>query len=145
MEQSQCSKLRDFLDYALPLPLSEWQQQYVQLFDFSSNGNLYLFDHIYGDSRERGQAMVDLTEMYLKSGFTPCYDELPDYLPLFLEYLSLLKKTEDASTLLKEVAPVLENMKKALEKKETPYRFLLDLLCSLSTPYDTGNLVAICE
>jgi nitrate reductase delta subunit len=92
---------------------------------------LYLFDHVYGDSRERGQAMVDLTEMYNKAGFMPCSDELPDYLPLFLEYLSLLQNEEESLKLLKEVSHILENMHKALQKKETPYSYLLELLCSL--------------
>lgn len=131
LSDSQCSLLHRFLDYAISLPLSEWQIQYVQLFDFSSNGNLYLFDHVYGDSRERGQAMVDLTEMYAESGFAPCSNELPDYLPLFLEYLSLLKDTGKSEALLKEVSHILENMRKALEKKETPYGNLLAILCSL--------------
>lgn len=131
LDKTQCAKLRKFLDYATPLTLPEWQMQYVQLFDFSSNSNLYLFDHVYGDSRERGQAMVDLTEMYSRSGFTPCSNELPDYLPLFLEYLSLLKEEEDSKTLLGEVTHVLSNMRKTLEKKESPYFHLLDILSSL--------------
>jgi nitrate reductase molybdenum cofactor assembly chaperone len=138
LSKSQCRKLQVFLDYAQSLPLAEWQMQYVQLFDFSSNSNLYLFDHVYGDSRERGQAMVDLTEMYTQSGFMPCSNELPDYLPLFLEYLSLLKVAKDSETLLKEVSHVLANMKKALEKKETPYQHLLDILCSLPGSVETG-------
>jgi len=132
LNQSQCAKLRQFLDYAMPLTLADWQKHYVQLFDFTQNGNLYLFDHVYGDSRERGQAMVDLADMYMKSGFTPRPDELPDYLPLFLEYLSLLENPDDSGKLLKEVSAILENMKKALEKKETPYSFLLDILCSIN-------------
>lgn len=138
LDESQCKKLRDFLDYAVSLSLAEWQMQYVQMFDFSTNSNLYLFDHVYGDSRERGQAMVDLTEMYAQSGFIPHSNELPDYLPLFLEYISLLKKEEDSEKLLHEVSHVLTSMKKALEKKETPYHYLLDILCSLSGSVETG-------
>lgn len=136
LNESQCAKLRKFLHYAISLSLTQWQQQYVQLFDFSTHSNLYLFDHVYGDSRERGQAMVDLTEMYAKSGFTPCSNELPDYLPLFLEYLSLLTKAEESEKLLQEVSPILGNMKQALDKKETAYAFLLDILQTLSTPLE---------
>ena len=132
LNKTQSEKLQSFLNYAMPLSLSEWRMQYVQLFDFSSNSNLYLFDHVYGDSRERGQAMVDLTEMYAKSGFVPYPNELPDYLPLFLEYLALLEEAKDSEVLLKEISHILMNMKKALEKKETPYSFLLDILYSLS-------------
>lgn len=132
LDQSQSASLQSFLEYAKAMPLSEWQKEYVQLFDFSTKNNLYLFDHIYGDSRERGQAMVDLTEMYNKSGFTPCSNELPDYLPLFLEYLSLLNNSADSERLLNEVAHIIKNMKKQLEKKDTSYFSLLDILCSLS-------------
>lgn len=131
LDSVQRAKLWAFLDYASALTLAEWQMQYVQLFDFSPNSNLYLFDHVYGDSRERGQAMVDLTEMYNRSGFVSSSEELPDYLPLFLEYLSLLKAKEEAGALLAEIAHILINMKKALEKKETPYALLLDILTSL--------------
>ncbi|MPM97996.1 Nitrate reductase molybdenum cofactor assembly chaperone NarJ [bioreactor metagenome] len=106
--------------------------QYVQLFDFSTKTNLYLFDHVYGDSRERGQAMIDLTEMYVKSGFVPCSNELPDYLPLFLEYLSLLTNEEEGRQLLQRIAPIVENMKQSLEKRESPYGNLLQILCSLN-------------
>lgn len=133
LNAAQCEKLRSFVDFAEPLTLAEWQMQYVQMFDFSSGSNLYIFDHVYGDSRERGQAMVDLTEMYTKSGFEPSSNELPDFLPLFLEYLSLLTDTEEVEKLLGEISHILSNMKAALEKKETPYLHLLDILCSLSS------------
>lgn len=134
LDTKQCQNLQSFLDYVSPLSLEEWQMQYVQLFDFSTNTNLYLFDHVYGDSRERGQAMVDLTEMYARAGFIPCSNELPDYLPLFLEYLSLLTKEEETEKLLNEISHILLNMRKALNKKETPYYHLLDILYSLTNP-----------
>ena len=98
LDKAQSNLLSQFLDPIQSITLSDWQMLYVQQFDFSSSTNLYLFDHVYGDSRERGQAMVDLTEMYNKAGFMPCSDELPDYLPLFLEYLSLLKNEETYDT-----------------------------------------------
>lgn len=132
LDTEQLTNLQLFLDYAMPLTLAEWQSQYVQMFDFSTNTNLYLFDHVYGDSRERGQAMVDLTEMYTRAGFIPCSNELPDYLPLFLEYLSLLTNKEESDKLLGEIAHIMSNMKKALDKKVSPYNYLLAILCSLS-------------
>lgn len=132
LDDDQKAELTTFINYASPLTLNEWQMQYVQLFDFSTKTNLYLFDHVYGDSRERGQAMVDLTEMYVKSGFTPCSNELPDYLPLFLEYLSLLTNEEEGRQLLQRIAPIVENMKQSLEKRESPYGNLLQILCSLN-------------
>ncbi|MFV0289723.1 MAG: nitrate reductase molybdenum cofactor assembly chaperone [Mangrovibacterium sp.] len=133
LNHEQCDAFQSFLDQVQPLSLSDWQMQYVQLFDFASNGNLYLFDHVYGDSRERGQAMVDLTEMYVQSGFEHNRAELPDYLPLFLEYLSLLNDRHEVEKLLKEIAHILENMKNALSKKETAYALLLEILCTLAS------------
>lgn len=132
LDDDQKTELTTFINYASPLTLNEWQMQYVQLFDFSTKTNLYLFDHVYGDSRERGQAMIDLTEMYVKSGFVPCSNELPDYLPLFLEYLSLLTNEEEGRQLLQRIAPIVENMKQSLEKRESPYGNLLQILCSLN-------------
>ncbi len=131
LNEEQLLYFQEFINYAQELSIANWQMQYVDLFDFSSNNNLYLFDHVYGDSRERGQAMVDLTEMYSRSGFHPSSDELPDYLPLFLEYLSLLKQVEECEKLLGEVTHILQNMKKALDKKETAYFHLLHILCTL--------------
>ncbi|MFV0521341.1 MAG: nitrate reductase molybdenum cofactor assembly chaperone [Mangrovibacterium sp.] len=128
LNEAQKEGVQEFVNYAQALSLSEWQMQYVQMFDFSSHNNLYLFDHVYGDSRERGQAMVDLTEMYTKSGFEPSSDELPDYLPLFLEYLSLLSDKEGVEKLLSEVSHIINNMKEALEKKNATYYHLLEML-----------------
>lgn len=132
LNKAQQENLKTFIDYVTPFSLEEWQMQYVQLFDYSPKTNLYLFDHVYGDSRERGQAMVDLNGMYAKSGFDPKTNELPDFLPVFLEYLSLLKDENESEVLLNEVSKVLQNMRRALKKKETPYFHLLDLLCSVN-------------
>lgn len=130
VHQQEC--LRKFIDYAAPKTVAEWQMQYVQLFDYSPKTNLYLFDHVYGDSRERGQAMVDLNAMYNKSGFEPSTNELPDFLPVFLEYLSLLEDPQESGNLLKEVSHILQNMKRAMKKKKTPYFHLFDILCSIN-------------
>lgn len=128
LSQAKQQSMQQFISYAQPLSLPEWQKHYVQLFDFTSHNSLYLFDQVYGDSRERGQAMVDLTEMYAKSGFKPSSNELPDYLPLFLEYLSLLSNKEEVEKLLGEVSHIIQHMKEALQKKEATYYHLLEVL-----------------
>src|SRR5574343_779387 len=77
--------------------LIELQQAYVQLFDRNPSHSLHLFEHIHGESRDRGQAMVDLMEEYKKHGLEMVGDELPDYVPLFLEFLATQEqKTVDA-------------------------------------------------
>jgi nitrate reductase delta subunit len=66
------------------------QELYIDTFDRGRRSSLNLFEHVHGDSRDRGQAMVDLLEMYRAAGVELDTDQLPDYLPAFLEYLSLL-------------------------------------------------------
>ena len=68
--------------------LYELQERYVELFDKTRKLSLHLFEHVHGESRDRGQAMVDLAMLYEKGGLLPTHNELPDYLPLFLEYLA---------------------------------------------------------
>ena len=81
------------------LDLTNWQEEYVQLFDYSRSVSLHIFEHIKGDSRDRGQAMVNLMEFYKESGMQLTTKELPDYIPAFLEFLSTLA-LEKAAELL---------------------------------------------
>lgn len=82
------SQLATFVHTLLaPDPL-EAQDQWLSLFDRGRSMSLLLFEHIHGESRDRGQAMVDLVETYRRNGFELSAKELPDYLPLVLEYLS---------------------------------------------------------
>ncbi|MBC7135158.1 MAG: nitrate reductase molybdenum cofactor assembly chaperone, partial [Oceanibaculum nanhaiense] len=70
--------------------LYDLQERYVLLFDRSRSLSLHLFEHVHGESRDRGQALVDLSQLYDKNGFFIVANELPDFLPLFLEFLSTL-------------------------------------------------------
>jgi len=70
------------------------QERYVELFDRSRALSLHLFEHVHGESRDRGQAMVDLARTYASRGVQVAHNELPDYLPAFLEFLSLLPAAE---------------------------------------------------
>ena len=77
------------------------QERYFALFDRSRTLSLHLFEHVHGESRDRGQAMADLIELYRGHGLEPTAGELPDFLPLFLEFVSLLPAGE-AQALLAE-------------------------------------------
>src|SRR3546814_17750670 len=68
--------------------LLELQAAYSELFDRSRSLSLHIFEHVHGESRERGQAMIDLGQHYIDSGFIMQAPELPDFLPIFLEFLS---------------------------------------------------------
>src|SRR5574343_942499 len=80
--------LAPLLDYLSANDLITLQENYVATFDRNPSQALHLFEHIHGESRDRGQAMVDLLEEYRRHGFEPEASELPDYVPLFLEFLS---------------------------------------------------------
>ncbi len=112
--------------------LRGWQAQYSGLFDTSTHENLYLFDFVYGESRDRGQAMVDLKDAYSKTGLVLGNDELPDYLPVFLEFAAMQPAPEDAFRLLREVEGVLSAMANKFEFRSHPYAPLIRLLHSLS-------------
>ena len=104
--------------------LLDAQGEYVALFDASPSLSLYLFGHVHGDSRARGQAMVDLVEDYRSIGLDMTADELPDFLPVFLEYASLHEPAQ-ARVLLGEVAEVVCLLAGRLERRGTPYAAVL--------------------
>ncbi|HWU85085.1 MAG TPA: nitrate reductase molybdenum cofactor assembly chaperone [Rhodocyclaceae bacterium] len=119
------------LDYLDTAPLIELQENYVNTFDRSPLQALHLFEHIHGESRDRGQAMVDLLEEYKRHGFEPVVNELPDHVPLFLEFLSLMD-ADAASKLLGETIHVLAAIGNRLARKESPYAGVFALLCTLT-------------
>jgi nitrate reductase delta subunit len=100
--------------------LYDLQERYVLLFDRTRSLSLHLFEHVHGESRDRGQAMVDLKALYERHGLLMDSGELPDHLPLFLEFLSQVPEAE-ARGLLEETAHVLEAIRLRLEKRKVPY------------------------
>jgi len=112
--------LQVLIDEMAEKDLFDLQERYVLLFDRSRSLSLHMFEHIHGESRDRGQAMVDLLAMYDRHGFTVTARELPDYLPMFLEFLSLLPEGE-AAELLGEPLHVIEALHQRLLKRESPY------------------------
>ena len=107
------------------------QQEYVQTFDRTPSHSLHLFEHIHGESRDRGQAMVDLMEEYKKHGLEMQGDELPDFVPLFLEFLSQLDEQE-AGRLLGDAVHVLAFIGRKLAANGSPYAGVFDVLEALS-------------
>jgi len=111
--------------------LFEIQETYVETFDRVRSLSLHLFEHVHGESRDRGQAMVDLAEMYKEQGFALAKSELPDYLPVFLEYLSALP-VEEALEMLGDTAHVLAAIGKRLAERGSPYHVIFDSLVRLT-------------
>jgi nitrate reductase delta subunit len=107
------------------------QENYVELFDRGRAHSLHLFEHVHGESRDRGQAMVDLRQRYLDAGLEPEGNELPDYLPLFLDFCSTLPD-DAAREVLAEPGVVLVALAARLAEKQSDYAPLLALLCEIA-------------
>lgn len=112
-------------------PLLDIQEEYVDLFDRTPSLCLHLFEHIHGDSRERGQAMVDLGEIYKSSGLIILSDEMPDFLPLFLEYLSTLSPEKTYQN-LGDVGSVLGAIGERLKKRQSHYASVFEALLEMA-------------
>ena len=107
------------------------QENYVATFDRNPAHSLHLFEHIHGEDRARGQAMVDLMEEYKTHGFEMVSEELPDYVPLFLEFLSQCEP-EVATPLLGDAVHVLNHVAVKLAESNSPYAGVLQAAVSLS-------------
>jgi len=129
---AQQRALIGLVDELTKQPLLDLQESYTELFDKGRALSLLLFEHVHGESRERGQAMVDLMGVYQKEGFEIDVRELPDYIPLFLEYLS--RQTEDkACRWLGEMAHILGRLAARLQQRGSVYHVLFDVLLDLAT------------
>jgi nitrate reductase molybdenum cofactor assembly chaperone NarJ/NarW len=121
--------------------LLDLQDEYVSLFDRTRSLSLHLYEHLYGEARERGQAMVRLQTLYKFHGFSHVSDELPDYLPLFCEFLSLMPE-RTARTILTDAAPVIEALHQRAEKRNLPYAAVFAALTGLSAKQVDRELLA---
>jgi nitrate reductase delta subunit len=109
----------------------ELEQNYVGTFDRNPSHSLHLFEHIHGESRDRGMAMVNLIEEYRKHGLDMDAEELPDYVPLFLEYLSQLPDAE-ARAMLGEAVDVMGLIGRKLKANGSPYHHVFAVLEAMS-------------
>jgi nitrate reductase molybdenum cofactor assembly chaperone NarJ/NarW len=107
------------------------QERYVGLFDRVRSLSLHLFEHVHGESRDRGQAMVDLNELYAQQGLALANHELPDFLPAFLEYLSLLPYREAVSQ-LQDTAHILDPIAARLAKRGSHYAAVFNAALALA-------------
>ena len=127
-------------DYALLEPLLgrfaeddllDLQAAYSELFDRSRSLSLHLFEHVHGDGRERGQAMIDLGQQYIADGFYLEGGELPDFLPVFLEYASCLPPAQGRE-MLAQPAHVFAALAERLGKRESDYAAIPHCLVALA-------------
>lgn len=107
------------------------EARWVAQFERGRATSLLLFEHVHGESRDRGQAMVDLLEQYRAAGLELDSRELPDFLPLYLEYLSS-REPETAREGLVDIAPILALLSARLHQRNSRWAGLLDLLLAIS-------------
>ncbi|HEY9147943.1 MAG TPA: nitrate reductase molybdenum cofactor assembly chaperone [Gammaproteobacteria bacterium] len=116
-----------FVDEMQGEPLMQLQQEYVQTFDMVPEHSLHLTHHLFGDDRGRGPALVDLSEHYKGMGLEMKEGEIPDYLPLILEYVATLDEVA-ARLFLADAGKVLTVLAANLENAESRYAPLLRLV-----------------
>jgi nitrate reductase delta subunit len=119
---------RDTLLRADPL---DTEAAYVQLFDHGRATSLHLFEHVHGDSRDRGPAMIDLAQTYEKAGLYLAPGELPDYLPVVLEFVST-QPPREARAFLSEMAHILNAIFNALQQRQSAYASVIGALLELA-------------
>lgn len=113
------------------LPALQVESEYVELFDRGRSTALHLFEHVHGDSRDRGPAMIDLIQTYEKAGLYLGPEELPDHLPVLLEFAST-QPPQQAREFLAETAHIVRVIFSALLKRQSPYASVLAAVLELS-------------
>lgn len=124
-------RLDPLLDRLAGAELLDLQADYTELFDRSRALSLHLFEHVHGDSRERGPAMIDLGQTYGERGFLLEGPELPDFVPVFVEFASCLPPDE-ARAMLCEPVHVLATLDERLAARGSPYAAVLGALTALA-------------
>jgi nitrate reductase delta subunit len=118
--------------------LIDAQERYVALFDRGRATSLHLFEHVHGESRDRGQAMVDLSAAYAQAGLALTANELPDYLPVLLEFLSLQPEAV-AHDMLEDCARIVRGIGDALAKCDSAYAAVFSAVLSLAGQRGLGT------
>ena len=107
------------------------EAHYVETFDRGRGTALHLFEHVHGDSRDRGPAMIDLLQTYEQAGLYLAPGELPDHLTVVLEYASTQPPAQ-ARAFLREMTHILQAISSALLRRESPYASVLAAVLELA-------------
>ena len=121
--------LQEFIAWSSRLSATQLQETYVQTFDLTPDMSLHLTHHLFEEQdRDRGLTLVNLSQFFKQNGYRIENGELPDYLPLLLEYVSTLENAESARDLLRQCAQALRVVTENLEKIGSPYAPLLKIV-----------------
>ncbi len=140
LSPSARASLKPLLQEMAELDLYDLQERYVLLFDRSRTLSLNLFEHVHGESRDRGPAMVDLLETYRAGGFDLVSTELPDHLPILLEYLST-RPLDDAREMLLDAGHIIAALAERLQRRESPYAAVFAALAEFAGVEKSSELV----
>lgn len=127
----RASEIDRLIERLASLPALQVESDYVELFDRGRSTSLHLFEHIHGDSRDRGPAMIDLIQTYEQAGLYIDNTELPDFLPVLLEFAST-QPPQQAREFLGETAHIVRAIFSALLKKQSPYASALAAVLELA-------------
>ena len=116
-----------FIDWMLAQEQTELEGGYVKTFDLTPEHSLHLTHHVFGDDKNRGPALIDLSEFYKSYGLQHDEHEIPDYLPMMMEFVSQLEETE-ARVFLTDAVKVFNLLATNLEKAESPYAALVRVI-----------------
>ncbi len=131
LPEATLKELGALIDTLAKSDIYDIQETYVALFDRSKTLSLNLFEHVHGESRDRGGAMVDLVDTYRAAGFEPASTELPDHLPVLLEFLAM-RPIGEAREVLADAAHILEGIAVRLNRRESAYAPLFGALVHIS-------------
>ncbi len=127
INDTERTAMQRFLEHLQNTPLTELQADYVKTFDLTAEHSLHLTHHLFGDDKNRGPALIDLGELYKDYGVEVVTNELPDYLPLILEFAAYLDDGE-ASVFLADANKVLGVLADHLKQAGSPYAALLSIV-----------------
>jgi nitrate reductase delta subunit len=133
--------LKGLLRWMAQQDLLDLEGEYVALFDRGRATCLHLFEHVHGESRDRGQAMVDLKQVYERAGFHLASNELPDYIPALLEFLSTRPRGE-IEEMLQDCAHILRAIGEALRRRNSPYSAVFAALLGAAREPGLGKSVS---
>jgi len=128
---ARLTELHALLRHLATQPALDVESEYVELFDRGRRTALHLFEHVHGDSRDRGPAMIDLIQTYEKGGLLLAPTELPDHLSVLLEFASTQPPAQ-AREFLGEIAHIVRVIFSALAGRQSPYASVLAAVLELA-------------
>ena len=141
LRKADLAGLHELIDELAGADLLDAQERYILLFDRTRSLSLHLFEHVHGESRDRGQAMVDLIKVYEDGGYSPTTRELPDFLPLFLEFAST-RTPAAAIELVAQPAHVFTALQERLRKRRSRYAAAFSALVAFGRAKPDAETIA---